>query len=63
MREASQAEQQRRAFVDVLDRQQLEERVRALAATGLTERDIAEMTALHQEQVCRVLGKRQERRT
>ena len=50
------AEQQRRAILDVLNREQLEQRVRALARDGMREYDIAETLRLHIEQVRRVLA-------
>jgi CRP-like cAMP-binding protein len=56
------AEQQRKAFVESLDRQQLEQRIMSLAADGLTEHDIGELVGLHVEQVRRLLGERQEQR-
>lgn len=50
------AEQQRRAVLEVLNREQLEQRVRALARDGMREHDIAETLRLHIEQVRRVLA-------
>lgn len=56
------AEEQRRAFLDTLNREQLEQRIRSLASDGLTDYDIAETLRLNPEQVRRVLGERQEQR-
>jgi hypothetical protein len=39
-----------------LDREGTEQRVRTLAATGLTDHDISHLTGLHVEQVRRILA-------
>ena len=50
------AEQQCRAILEALDRQELEQRVRSLAACSLTDYDIAQVTGLHVEQVRKALS-------
>ena len=50
------AQEQRRAVLEVLNREQLEQRVKALARDGMREYDIAQTLRLHIEQVRRVLA-------
>lgn len=52
------ADQQRRAILEALSRQELEQRVRALARDGNGEHGIAELLRLHVEQVRRILSDR-----
>lgn len=50
-------EEQRRAMLASLDREQVELRISSLANGGMAERDIAELLRLHIEQVRRALGR------
>ena len=50
------AQEQRRAVLDALSRQEIEQRIRTLAADGMTEHDVAALLRLHIEQIRRVLA-------